>query len=174
MSNCYLQLERIRLFRLCRAGWRRRVRCPARPIPGWSDPSYCSSSLHPKITKSTPVNKLHFTSMRSRTSPSKCIFTARKWSLGQSNIFTPVSHSVYRRGLHLGGSALCIGGGGVRLLGRPCPQTDTTGYGQRTGGTHSTGMHFCFTIVLSLFMDLISGYEEFCVYFFNQFFLLWP
>ena len=61
-----------------------------------------------------------------------------------------VSHSVhggasrgsaFKGGLHRGG--VCIQGG-LHLwgVGRP-PQSDTTGYGQRAGGTHPTGMHFC-------------------------------
>ena len=72
------------------------------------------------------------------------IFTARKWSLGQGNVFTSVCTSVHEGGdLHQRGRSasraggVCIGGG----LGRPSP--DTTGYGQQTGGTHPTGMHSC-------------------------------
>ena len=44
-----------------------------------------------------------------------------------------VSHSVHRGrgGLHPGGQT-------------PSP-SDTTGYGQRAGGRHPTGMHSCFT-----------------------------
>ena len=45
---------------------------------------------------------------------------------------------------------VCVQGEGVRFqgreLGRPPwpPDTwDTTGYGQRAGGTHPTGMHSC-------------------------------
>ena len=52
-------------------------------------------------------------------------------------------------GLHLRGGGVCIqgglhpvGGGCAWGLGRP-PQSDTTGYGQRAGGTHPTGMHSC-------------------------------
>ena len=59
-----------------------------------------------------------------------------------------VSHSVHG-GVHPGGlhsRGVCIGGGlhpgGSPSVGRP-PQSDTTGYGQRAGGTHPTGMHFC-------------------------------
>ena len=49
--------------------------------------------------------------------------TARKRSLGQGNIFTPVCHSV-----HTG-----VPGGA------PPPRTATA-----MGGTHTTGMHSCF------------------------------
>ena len=52
-----------------------------------------------------------------------------------------------------GGSAsggVCIQGGG---LGTPRP-SDTTGYGQRAGGTHPTGIHSCFVVV---FLILNSG-----------------
>ena len=43
------------------------------------------------------------------------------------------------------GRGLCIEGGGSASKGGgqiPSP-SDTTGYGQRTGGTHPTGMHSC-------------------------------
>ena len=40
-------------------------------------------------------------------------------------------------GLHPG--EVCIQGGLVR----PPSPSDTTGYGQRAGGTHPTGMHSC-------------------------------
>ena len=64
-------------------------------------------------------------------------------------IHPSVSHSVHR-GVCIQG--VCILGGwicGVSAsrggLGRP-PPSDTTGYGQRAGGTHPTGMHSCFKI----------------------------
>ena len=47
------------------------------------------------------------------------IITARKRSLGQGNIFTPVCHSVH-------------GGGGIPAC--------------IAGGTHPTGMHSCFVL----------------------------
>ena len=52
------------------------------------------------------------------------IITARKRSLGQGNIFTPVCHSVHTPIRHP-------------------PPRDTTGYGQQEGGTHPTLMHTC-------------------------------
>ena len=58
------------------------------------------------------------------TAKVKAIFTARKRSLGQGNMFIPVCHSVRREGL-------VPGGGG--------PRTATA-----VGGTHATGMHSYF------------------------------
>ena len=55
------------------------------------------------------------------------LITARKRSLGQGNVFTPVS--------------FCSRGGGGG--GWQTPLSDTTGYGQQAGGTHPTGMHSC-------------------------------
>ena len=80
------------------------------------------------------------------------IITARKRSLGQGNVFTPVCHSVHE-GSASGGSA-SEGGlppGGLHLRGRGVyiqggwadPSSHTMGYGQRAGGTHPTGMHSC-------------------------------
>ena len=99
---------------------------------------------------------------------STTIFTTRKRSFGQGNVFTPVCHPVHkgREGLlqnmhyrshdkgvyiqvglhpgdlHPGGSAsraFCIGGGGV---GQTFPQDtwDATGYGEKVSGTHPTEM----------------------------------
>ena len=60
-------------------------------------------------------------------------------------------------GLHPGGSA----SGGVHPEGvdRP-PQGDTTGYGQRAGGTHPTGMHSCFSLFAlhEKYNDIVSSY----------------
>ena len=61
------------------------------------------------------------------------IFTARKRSLGQGNVFTPVCHDQE-------GSA----SSGVGQT--PPPPRDTwytMGYGQQAGGTLPTGMHSC-------------------------------
>ena len=57
------------------------------------------------------------------------IFTVRKRSLGQGNVFTSVCHSVHRRGV-------CIQGGWAD------PPSDTTGY-VLVGGTHPTRIHSC-------------------------------
>ena len=54
-------------------------------------------------------------------------------------------------GLHLGGSAsrrFCMQGslhqeGSVLGAGWTDPPSDTTAYGKRAGGVHSTGMHSC-------------------------------
>ena len=96
------------------------------------------------------------------------VFTARKRNSGEGNVFTPVCHSVHRGELHPGGVCIwgggsasrgvgvCIQGEGVCIqeggdlhpggLGRP--PSDTTGYGQRAGGTHPTGMHFCLLAIV--------------------------
>ena len=68
----------------------------------------------------------------------KQFFTARKRSLGQGNVFTPVCHSVHggRAGLHPGGRVSAFWGVGVGV-----GHTPLMGYGQRAGGTHPTGMH---------------------------------
>ena len=85
------------------------------------------------------------------------IFTARKRSLGQGNIFTPVCHSVH------GGGGVCLSacwdmppGPGTTPLGPgtpsgPCtpqhhapPSTEHAGrYSQCVGGTHPTGLQSC-------------------------------
>ena len=89
------------------------------------------------------------------------IFTARKRSLGQGNIFTSVCHSFCPRGgeglhpgggglhpggvLHWGGSASRVSASRGSALRRDWadpldaePPWDTTGYGQRAGGTYTT------------------------------------
>ena len=68
------------------------------------------------------------------------IFTARKRSLGQGNMFTPVCHSVYRGGLVPGVAG--PGGGGCLV---ETPPTATA-----AGGTHPTGMHSCYKLNYSL------------------------
>ena len=70
------------------------------------------------------------------------IFTARKRSLGQGNVFTRVLLLCSQGDLHPGGSA---SGGG---LGRPPLPTRTMGYGQQAGGTHPTGMHTSYDIYI--------------------------
>ena len=89
------------------------------------------------------------------------LITARKRSLGQGNIFTPVCHSV-----HKGGGSASVhdgmppprdqappgpappGPGAPRdqaPRGPGTPGTEHAGrYGQRAGGTHPTGMQSCF------------------------------
>ena len=85
------------------------------------------------------------------------IFTARKRSLGQGNVFTPVCHSVRGGWLpsmhhwsHDRGSA----SGGVEQI---PPQT--TGYGQRAGGTPPTGMHSCGNYFSVLFWKLFVNVQ---------------
>ena len=91
------------------------------------------------------------------------VITARKRSLGQGNIFTPVCHSVHRgvpgpegcvpdlggacsRGSALGGCLLWggawSGGGGGACSGGGC-LVDTPRMATAAGGTHPTGMHSC-------------------------------
>ena len=57
------------------------------------------------------------------------MFTARKRSLGQGNIFTPVCHSIH--------------GGGVPGPGG-CAWWRPPGAATAAGGTHPSGMHSCF------------------------------
>ena len=87
------------------------------------------------------------------------IITARKRSLGQGNIFTPVCHSV-----HGGGSASVHAGipppgpGTPPWIRPPRPGTPASPdqtppehagrYGQRAGGTHPTGMQAYIIIFL--------------------------
>ena len=56
-------------------------------------------------------------------------------------------------GLHLGVGSLHPGGGesASKGVGQTPPPSDTTGYGQRAGGTHPTGMHSCFGHKLTKF-----------------------
>ena len=106
------------------------------------------------------------------------VFTARKRSCGNVMfLHLSVSHSVQGGGLciggclHPGGSAsrggVCIQRGGLHPWGvciqrglhpggfglTPPPQSDTTGYGQRAGGTHPTVMYSCF---LSIYISLCT------------------
>ena len=87
----------------------------------------------------------------------KCIFTARKRSLGQGNVFTPVFHSVHKG--WGAGFPPCITGHmtmGVCLKGGVYPggwadhplqsKWDTMGYGQQASCTHPIGMHSCFSV----------------------------
>ena len=103
-------------------------------------------------------------------------FTVHKRSLGQSNIFTSVCHSVHGRcggggrvciqgdlhpggsciqeGLHLGGlhtGGICIEG--VCVADTPCIQWDTMGYSQQVGGTHPPEMHSCLRKCSLLFVQ---------------------
>ena len=69
--------------------------------------------------------------------------------LREGNVYTPVYQSFCLQGglllgdLHLGGGSTSGGGGEVGHT----PPSDTTGYGQRAGGTHPTGMHSCLKIL---------------------------
>ena len=74
-----------------------------------------------------------------------------KRSFGQGNIFTGVCDSVHRGGLvpggrvsGLGGSPIFRGKGGLQFFGGGSPPE----YGQRSAGTHPTGMHSCLWKVL--------------------------
>ena len=78
------------------------------------------------------------------------IFAARKRSLRRLCFYTCLSVILFaggggvciRGGLHTGGSA----SRGVSIQGgwADPPPSDTTGYGQRAGGTQPTGMHSCY------------------------------
>ena len=102
--------------------------------------------------------------------------TARKPSLGQGHIFTPVCHSVH------GGDGIpaCIAGGilaclavGVCYPSMPCSRVDllqgvpgpggclvemTPRTATAAGGTHPTGMHSCSLIFFVLDPALVSLY----------------
>ena len=65
------------------------------------------------------------------------LMTARKRSLGQGNIFTPVCHSVHR-------GCLVLGVPGPRgLPGERGCVWRPPGMATAVGGTHPTGMHSC-------------------------------
>ena len=120
-----------------------------------------------------PWCSLHFSLMFLRI-----FVTARKRSLRQGNVLTPVCHSVHRGalpprrglpgGLHPAGVCIqgrvCIQRGsasrGVCIQGAvgqtpPPPPSNTTGYGHREVGTHPTGMHSCLEIVLVLCVSMV-------------------
>ena len=93
----------------------------------------------------------------------RLIVTARKWRLGQGNVFTGVClsteggwlHSMHHRSHDQGGGSASRGvglHGGLRPGGwaNPLPRDtwDTTGYGQQAGGTHPTGINSCCRIYL--------------------------
>ena len=90
------------------------------------------------------------------------VITARKRSLGQGNIFTPVCHSVHRgwvvsqhalqvvsqHALQQGG--LLLGGCLVRGVGVPGgdpPDQAPPRTAIAAGGTHPTGMHSCLVLI---------------------------
>ena len=71
------------------------------------------------------------------------VFTDRKRSLGQGNIFAPVCHSVHREG------SASVHAGIPPPWSRHPPGADHAGrYGQRAGGTHPTGMQSCLFLLL--------------------------
>ena len=71
--------------------------------------------------------------------------TFREAGGGQGSLH-PGGRSASRRGrLHTGGR-VCIQGEGVGQT-----PLDTTGYGQRAGGTHPTGMHSCLNFYFTEF-----------------------
>ena len=66
------------------------------------------------------------------------------------------------RGVCIHGVGVCIQREGVCIRGgwADTPLTDTTGYGQRAGGTHPTGMHYFFVFVFNVFDFLVSIYVQ--------------
>ena len=84
------------------------------------------------------------------------IFTARKRSLGQGNVFTSVCDSVHREGV----SAPLYAGIHTPLANTPKadtpPSSDTMGYGQQAGGTHPTGMHTCYRLQMKFVKVMFS------------------
>ena len=104
------------------------------------------------------------------------VITARKQSLGQGNVFTPIRQSFCSQG----GVYLCMLGYTPPSqpdtpLGRPPlgrqppgrhPPSDTTGYYQQAGGVHPTGMHTCFeiaeaTLILRLTIKIHRNIKSF-------------
>ena len=85
------------------------------------------------------THKIHFT----------CNFYRPKRSFGQGNIFTRVCDSVHRGGgvpapnFRGGGLLQIFGGGGCLLQIFGGGGLQFTEYGQRSAGTHPTGMHSC-------------------------------
>ena len=79
-------------------------------------------SLTYVVNKQTPHNLLSRTQVRQH-SELQYFITARKRSLGQGNIFTPVCHSVHRGGMHSWSGGACVvalGGACVVALGGAC------------------------------------------------------
>ena len=77
------------------------------------------------------------------------ISTARKRSLGQGNVFTPVCHSVN------GGVVSAPLHAGIHPPWAATPRQIPTGYVQQAGGTHPTGMHTCLPFQSKFCLDLI-------------------
>ena len=108
------------------------------------------------------IRPIHTEQKRKQKRKLSLMFTARKRSLGQGNIFTPVCHSVHGRGvvsqhalqvvsqhaLQWGG-AWSRGGawsGGSAPRGMSAPGgclVETPRTASAAGGTHPTGMHSC-------------------------------
>ena len=109
------------------------------------------------------------------------IITARKRSLGQGNIFTPVCHSVHGGGGTIpaciaGGISSCLAGGyaipacmgdawswGFCSLGVLLPVgclVETPPTATAAGGTHPTGMHSCFSESAQRFQFSHSFFPE--------------
>ena len=89
-----------------------------------------SSSWNSSVWKTTKFKMLDHWPLQSTEHK---LITARKRSLGQGNVFTPVCHSVHR-----GGVSQNTMGWGQIPLGRPPPETAI-----EADGTHLTGMHSC-------------------------------
>ena len=91
------------------------------------------------------------------------IFTARKRSLGQGNVFTPVCHSV-----HGGRGVVCL----IACWHTPpsrqnppwadTPPRQTSPYGQQAGGTHPIGMHTYLLWNISPFLSLFGRLPPSC------------
>ena len=127
--------------------------------------------LH-KVKASAKVTVVH---IPHEDSTGQIIFTARKQSLGQGNIFTPVCHSVHRGGVPGPGGCFvpgCTcswgvpGPWGVCLLPRGVPGPRGMPGGDpplRTatvaGGTHPTGKHSCWIGMRSLLEDSCKKLE---------------
>ena len=107
--------------------------------------------------------------------PQTSIFTARKPSLGQGNVFTPVCQSFCSRGERGAYSIACWDPPpGQVSPGRYTPRQVTPsahcmlGYGQQAGGTHPTGMQSSYSVSLLLkitYQQEVNGTTEFFNYY---------
>ena len=84
------------------------------------------------------------------------IFTARKRSLRQGNVFTPVCHSVHRECLPHCMLAYTPFRQNPPWADTPPPPRQTPPYGQQAAGTHPTGMNTCLLWNISHFLSLFG------------------